>query len=157
MAEQEAFVVDTTVATHFLEGHPAVVQCLQELRARGCRIFFSEVTRAELLSTAGLTPERIQEIEALMDLSDDVIAVDAEIARKAGELRRLRQRGRAGERCPTCGKRLEGKLKLPDALIAATALSEDAVLITDNERDFRGLPIQILNPLAIANGDQADR
>ena len=157
MGEQDAFVVDTTVATHFLEGHPAVVQCLQELRARGCRIYFSEVTRAELLSTVGLTPKEIQEIEALMDLADDVIAVDAEIARKAGELRRLRKRGRTGERCPTCGKRLEGKLKLPDALIAATALCEDAVLITDNEKDFRDLPVTILNPLAAEDAGLAER
>ena len=48
------------------------------------------------------------------------------IAEKAGELRRrLAQQG--------------PKLRLPDALIAATALTEGAVLVTHNVKDYRAV------------------
>lgn len=33
-----------------------------------------------------------------------------------------------------------------DSLIAATALEHDLVLVTRNEKDFEGLPVQVFNP-----------
>ena len=42
------------------------------------------------------------------------------------------------------------KLKLPDALIAATALANDMTLIADNDRDFKQVPeIKYINPTII--------
>jgi predicted nucleic acid-binding protein len=41
----------------------------------------------------------------------------------------------------TCIKiRRERKIKTPDAIIAATAISHDLTLISDNVRDFAGIP-----------------
>ena len=42
------------------------------------------------------------------------------------------------------------KLKLPDALIAATAITNNITLIADNDRDFKQVPeLKYLNPNAI--------
>jgi tRNA(fMet)-specific endonuclease VapC len=39
------------------------------------------------------------------------------------------------------------RLKLPDAIIAATALVNDAVLISDNDKDFKRIPdLKYINP-----------
>lgn len=40
----------------------------------------------------------------------------------------------------TIGLRRHHKIKLPDAIIAATALTHDLTLITRNTRDFKGIP-----------------
>ena len=37
-------------------------------------------------------------------------------------------------------------VKLPDAVIAATALSNDLILVTRNEKDFDGVEVEIYNP-----------
>jgi predicted nucleic acid-binding protein len=37
-------------------------------------------------------------------------------------------------------------IKLPDALIAATALNGGYILVTRNETDFKNLGLQIYNP-----------
>lgn len=43
--------------------------------------------------------------------------------------------------------RKESKIKLPDAIIAATALSHDLILVTRNSSDFTQLPaIKLINP-----------
>jgi toxin FitB len=39
-----------------------------------------------------------------------------------------------------------GKVKLPDAIIAATALVHDLTLITRNLTDFKQIGLQLLNP-----------
>lgn len=57
-------------------------------------------------------------------LADDIISVDESIARKTAEPRRF-------------WKKESGKqLKLPDALIAATAMDRQALLLSNNDRDF---------------------
>ena len=39
------------------------------------------------------------------------------------------------------------KVKTPDALIAATAFTQQAILLTGNERDFAKIPgLRVLNP-----------
>ncbi|MEO6284430.1 MAG: type II toxin-antitoxin system VapC family toxin [Dyadobacter sp.] len=39
------------------------------------------------------------------------------------------------------------KIKIPDAIIAATALVNGFTLVTDNEKDFEGIPtLKIINP-----------
>jgi predicted nucleic acid-binding protein len=41
----------------------------------------------------------------------------------------------------------QGKIKLPDAIIAATALTEDCILVTRNERDFKNIAgLRTFNP-----------
>ncbi len=80
-------------------------------------IHVSAITRAELFSGSGSEERRIRRL--LEPMTD--IAVDAAIAERAGRLRR----GTA--------------LRLPDALIAATALQHRLTLVTRNVRHFEGV------------------
>jgi predicted nucleic acid-binding protein len=42
------------------------------------------------------------------------------------------------------------RLKLPDAIIAATALVYDVVLISDNDKDFKRIPdLKYINPMKL--------
>lgn len=46
--------------------------------------------------------------------------------------------------------RKEYSIKLPDAIIAATAITNDLVLISDNDKDFNKIPdLKYLNPRKI--------
>lgn len=105
-------LVDTDVFIDHLRG--AV-----ELRPRSHSLHYSVVTRAELFAGASATPAVAQLLEPFREL-----LVDRAIAERAGRLRR------------------DTGLRLPDALIAATALEHGLSLVSRNARDFgkaRGL------------------
>jgi predicted nucleic acid-binding protein len=43
------------------------------------------------------------------------------------------------------------KIKTPDAIIAATAIALNAILLTNNEKDFQGIKrLKVLNPQKLA-------
>lgn len=86
---------------------------VRRLPRRG-RLAYSVITRAELL--AG-DPAREAVVRRLLAGMDEFV-VDRRIADRAGELRRL-------------------GLRMPDALIAATALVHQLTLLTRNTPDFR--------------------
>lgn len=47
--------------------------------------------------------------------------------------------------------RRKSKIKIPDAVIAATCLHDSLILITRNTRDFQGVPgLEIYNPFSKA-------
>ncbi len=76
---------------------------------------YSCISRAELFSWQPVAEAQIQ---AFLDPFEE-IAVDREIAEEAGRIRR------------------STRIKLPDALIAASALVSRRQLVTRNVRDFR--------------------
>lgn len=103
-------LVDSDVLVDHLRGHRRLLRGTDELHV-------STITRAELFSGAATEERRIRRLlEAMVDL-----AVDAPIAERAGRIRRTTH------------------LRLPDALIAATALEHRLTLITRNLRDFAGV------------------
>jgi predicted nucleic acid-binding protein len=77
----------------------------------------SAVTRAEVLAWPSHTPTSLQNATALLDVFQ-LVAVDRAIADEAARIRR------------------EHGVKLPDALIAATALQMKLALVTANAKDF---------------------
>lgn len=76
---------------------------------------YSSITRAELFSGEN-TDESVLE-DLLVNFEE--IVVDRLVAEEAGRIRRI------------------AKIKLPDALIAATAIVTKRALVTRNVRDFR--------------------
>ena len=110
-------LVDTDVFVDHLRG-------AHELQAGRHRLSYSVITRAELF--AGTTGSDLvtQLLRAFRELP-----VDREVAERAGRIRR------------------ESGLRLPDALVAATAIVRDLGLVTRNLRDFdrvRGLRLRAL-------------
>ncbi len=92
-------------------------------RLPGFSGYYSVITRAELF--AGDEDDE-PAVRALLALHTE-IAVDAVIAERAGRLRRV------------------SVIRMPDALVAATALERGLELVTRNRRDFdriRGLRVR---------------
>jgi predicted nucleic acid-binding protein len=90
-------------------------------------VHYSVVTRAELY--AGRDSE--EPIVSVLLAPFHEVPVHREIAERAGRLRR------------------GSNLRMPDALIAATALEQDCTLVTRNVKDFagiRGLRIRDVTP-----------
>lgn len=106
-------LVDTDVCIDHLSG----VRRLGHRQSR--RLGYSVITRAELIAGAGEDESEVRRFLAGMD----ELTVDRRIADQAGRLRRT----------------VPG-LKMPDALIAATALVHAIALQTKNVRDFRRIP-----------------
>lgn len=108
---------------------------LQRVEAEGAAVLFSAVTEAELYSHPALTEAEAAVIAATL-ASGELIPVHSEVARKAGQLRR--ETRRAGRHTP----------RLPDALVAASALLAGAVLVTHNTADFKAIPgLAVLDPI----------
>ena len=100
-------LVDTDVCIDHLEG-------VRRLPRRG-RLAYSVITRAELLAGGAKYEAAVRRLLAGMD----EVIVDRRVADKAGELRRT------------------GGVRLPDALIAGTALVHQLTLLTRNVAAFR--------------------
>ncbi len=109
-------LLDTDVFVDHLRG-------ARRLRANDNRILYLVITRCELFAGRETGEEPVRRLLAPFD----EIPVIRSVAERAGRLRRS-----AG-------------LRTPDALIAATALEHQLVLVTRNTRDFqsvRGLKIR---------------
>jgi toxin FitB len=109
-------LVDSDVLADHLRGHRRFVAGRDEVHV-------STVSRAELVAGRSTDEGRVRLLLAAMT----EVPVDAAIAERAGRIRRASQ------------------VRLPDALIAATAIEHGLTLVTRNGRDFgsiRGLRIR---------------
>jgi predicted nucleic acid-binding protein len=108
-------LIDTDVFIDHLRG-------AHPLRAGRNRLHYSVVTRAELFSGTTATDGVSRLLAGLRE-----VAVDRAVAERAGRIRR------------------ETGIRLPDALIASTALEHRLTVITRNLKDFqpvRGLRVR---------------
>jgi predicted nucleic acid-binding protein len=88
----------------------------------------SVVVKIEVLGYDDL-PSKMKQLEAFLDLAD-VYPLDDHVTAKTIYLRRIYK-----------------KLKLGDAIIAATALANNFTIVTRNTADFKNIEgIEVLNP-----------
>lgn len=114
-------MADLLVDTHVFVDH---LRGAHELKPGAHRLFYSVITRAELFAGTSASDQVVQLLSAFRELP-----VDRAIAERAGRIRR------------------ETELRMPDALIAATAVEHELALVTRNRRDFdrvRGLRLRAL-------------
>jgi predicted nucleic acid-binding protein len=110
-------LVDTDIFVDHLRG-------AHQLRPARHRLFYSVVTRAELFAGTTATAVVTRLLSPFRELP-----IDRAVAEQAGRIRR------------------ESGLRMPDALVAATAVVHGLALVTRNRRDFdrvRGLRLRAL-------------
>lgn len=118
-------VVDSDVLIDFLQGLPAARKELARYRRPLCSI----VSFMEVLAGARSAEER-RAAEALLS-SLGRVELTEEIARRAVELRQ------------------ELRLKLPDAIVLASAEVEGCILVTRNTRDFPARDPRVRFPYSV--------
>jgi len=117
-----AVVFDSSALILFLNDAlpPETLELLEKCLHSG-RILISAIVRAEVLAWHGHTAMSLTTALALLDVCQ-LVPVNAVVADEGARVRR------------------ETGMKLPDALIAATALLQSAALVTANAKDFRRVP-----------------
>ncbi|MCK6424879.1 MAG: type II toxin-antitoxin system VapC family toxin [Burkholderiaceae bacterium] len=116
-------LLDTNVLIGLLKGHEPAQRLASEAGLSLRRAGISQISRIELLGFPALSQQEEQQCLALLDLCQMVHITDA-VETKAIALRRT------------------GKLKLPDAIVAASALATGARLLTLDERLVRAMAEQ---------------
>jgi predicted nucleic acid-binding protein len=104
-------VIDTNILIDYLLGLPAARLELDRYRDP----FISVITWMEVM--VGATPQTANATRAFLDRFE-LLGIDAETAEQAVQLRRCQ------------------RIKLPDAIIWATAQIHQCLLVTRNTRDF---------------------
>ena len=118
----ERFLIDTNIFILLFNNR------LTEPLPNGA-IACSVITEMELLSSPAMTaPEEVLIREMLAGIT--IYGIDQDVKEEAIHLRR------------------KSKLKLPDAIIAATAMCHDAVLVT-NDNEVQNVPDLKSRPLAV--------
>jgi len=122
------YIYDTNIFIYYLADDKTVHSWFAEEFLNLHEILVSPIIRIELLSFAGLSKDEEQSIEDLLS-QFNIVPLLREIENQTIQLKR------------------KYKIKLPDAIIAATAIHQDAVLVTRNVGDFQGITgLKIKNP-----------
>jgi len=122
------YLLDTTVLLDFAHDRAGAVELVDRLFADGETLYTCDVVTSEALS-GGDVPER-RVIRGVLDALE-YVALAPVGARWAADARRT-------------GRSAPGARSLADALIAATAWSLAATLVTRNPRDFERLGIRVM-------------
>lgn len=121
------YLIDTNILIYYFAGDLPRKEETKIDKILGDSFNISIVTKIEFLGWKKHTQEGFQEAKAFFD-SANVIVLSEAIADLAISLRRKRS------------------IKLPDAVIAATAIEHKYTLITRNENDFKDIGVSIYNP-----------
>jgi predicted nucleic acid-binding protein len=124
------YLFDTNIFIYYLADEPIVNPLFAEEFLDLHEVLVSPIIRIELLSFASLSKDEEQAIEDLISQFNSA-PLSREIEDQTIQLKR------------------KYKIKLPDAIIAATAICGDALLVTRNFNDFKGISgLKIENPFS---------
>ena len=127
------YLVDTNIIIYYLEGERAAVSFLSEIRGK---MAISCITWMETLSY----PFSKDEEQIVRTFLQEFRLI--EIAVPVMEL--------------SVGLRRNKKIKLPDAIIAASAIHNELILVTRNTKDFKGTATKTIDPFAMARLEPPD-
>ena len=122
------YLLDTTVLLDFAHDREGAVELVDRLFADAETLYTCDVVTCEALSGGDGLERRV--IRGVLDALE-YVALAPDSARWAAEVRRT-------------GRPAPGARSLADALIAATAWSLAATLVTRNPRDFERLGIRVM-------------
>ena len=115
--------IDSNIVIAFLEGERAVVERLSAWKEAGLPLILSTVAEAEVLGYPKFSEDERRKTAQFIDENFVPVVCDRSIAYRAAVLR---------------GSVVA--IKLPDAIIAATALVMGTPLVTRNIADFKRVP-----------------
>jgi len=122
------YLFDTNIFLYHLAGIPKIQKFFSEKFLVENEVVTSRIVRLELLSLPGLSSSKANIIREMLD-QFTLIPITEDIEELAIS---FRQRYR---------------IKLPDALIAATAYQTSSILVTHDVKDFKRIvEIRLLNP-----------
>ena len=122
------YLLDTTILIDYFRGRQGVTLLLERLVDEGHTLALCDINVAELF--AGL-PQRQRPLARELIDSLHYLEIPPQVAELAGTIRfNTARRGVA--------------IHLPDAMIAAVAIANDATLVTANVRDFPMEELQLL-------------
>ncbi len=126
------YLLDTNVVIYFLKNSlPENGKSFLLTAIPANEVEISFITKIELLAYPSITPEEEMAAQTFLSFFN-IITIDASIINK------------------TIAIRKEVKIKLPDAIIAATALVNNLQLLSSNLQDFSKVEdLTIINPLTI--------
>ena len=114
-------LLDTNVILDFLKGQPSAAALLGAAEKKLCA---SVITRMELLSFHSITPEEEKQIQDFLD-AVSIVPLNTDVEETAIRLRRATRH------------------KMPDAIVAASAIVAKAILVTHDrelaDTNFHGL------------------
>jgi predicted nucleic acid-binding protein len=126
------FIWDTNIAIYYLQQQfPIAAENFIDDLLKVEQPFLSAITEIELLCWKSATEK---DLEVIHNFISDAFVIELErpIKLKTAEIRKLY------------------KIKLPDAIIAATALTYDLTLITRNVSDFQNIEgLRLINPFSL--------
>ena len=111
------YLLDTNILIYHTKGEPEIRSFLERLSLNG-KMNISIITKIEFLGWNKHTPDGLEKCNYLIK-NARIFPVNEDVADRAIEIRQ------------------EKKIKLPDAVIAATALLNNLTLATRNVSDFK--------------------
>ncbi len=124
------FLIDTNTAIDLFKGNLSAASTEWLISVFTERAYsLSIIVRIELLSYGEASSQELAGVHALMSKAAHILPLDEPVVLETIRLRKLYKR------------------KLPDAIIAATALVHGLTIVTRNVADFRSIPgLAVLDP-----------
>ena len=122
------YLVDTNIFVYHLAEEEAVKLFFQTVNQLEDILFYSFITRIELLGFSDLTDSQSRRINILLTQFEKI-----EMNKEIENI--------------TIWLRTKNKIKIPDAIIAASALYTKSILVTRNVGDFKNInELEVYNP-----------